>query len=141
MEEIATLHNLNLEWGCITNLMDKICSIEDKMEGGWPELADMIADAMTEEGERKDPAGAFFDLYQFLWRLYFRIKTNPEKKKFNIYSKHDGKYWITNYDYKVLKWAREKGFMQEVDNLVIKIPEDKLTKQQCILFDRRCSKE
>ena len=32
MEEIQALHNLNLEWGCITNLMDKISEIEDKLD-------------------------------------------------------------------------------------------------------------
>lgn len=54
MEEIKQLHSLNLEWGCITNLMDKISTIEDSIEGGWQELVDMVADAMTEEGEEKD---------------------------------------------------------------------------------------
>ena len=140
MEEISALHNLNLEWGCITNLVDRITAIEDKIDGGWQELIDMVADAMTEESENKDPASAFFNLYQFLFRLYYRLKTNPEKSAFNRYSKHDDKYWITNYDYKVLKWAHEKGFTNEVDNLVIKIPADKLNDSQKRAFDRKCER-
>lgn len=138
MEEIKQLHSLNLEWGCITNLMDKISTVEDSIEGGWQELVDMVADAMTEEGEEKDPASAFFTLYQFLWRLYYRIKANPEKKKFNIYSASDEQYWVTNYDYKAFKWAKKKGLVEEIDNLVIKIPKSKLTADERRVLDRRC---
>lgn len=138
MEEIKMMHNLNLEWGCITNLMDKISDIEDKIEGGWPELVDMVADAVTKEGENKDPASAFFNLYQFLWRLYYRLKINPEKRPFNQYSKVEDKYWITNYNYEALKWAMNLGATAEVDNLVIKIPEDKLNDKQQRALERRC---
>lgn len=49
MEEITKLHSLNLEWGCITNLLDKISDFEEKIEGGWPELIDMVVDAVSEE--------------------------------------------------------------------------------------------
>lgn len=138
MEEIKQLHSLNLEWGCITNLMDKISGIEDNIEGGWPELVDMVADAMTEEGENKDPASAFFTLYQFLWRLYYRLKADKGKRKFNIYSAQDEQYWVTNYDYKAFKWAKKKGAVEEIDNLVIKIPKSKLTADECRVLDRRC---
>lgn len=138
MEEIEQLHNLNLEWGCITNLMDKISTIEDSIEGGWPELIDMVADAVTEEGEAKDPVSAFFNLYQFLWRLYYRVKANPEKRKFNEYSKQGEEYWITNYDFKAFKWAKRKEALGGLDNLVIRIPEDKLTADERRVLNRRC---
>lgn len=138
MEDIEKLHNLNLEWGCITNLMDKISGIEDGIDGGWPELIDMIADAVTEEGENKDPASAFFNLYQFLFRLYYRVKSNPAKKPFNQYYKgEDDKYWIINYSYAIFKWARAQGFAQEIDNDIIKIPADKLNDKQRRVLDRR----
>lgn len=139
MDEITKLHNLNLEWGCITNLMDKISDIEDTIEGGWPELIDMVADAVTEEGENKDPASAFFNLYHYLWRLYYRIKANPIKRSFNQYYKgQDDKYWITNYDFAIFKWARACGFGEGIDNLSIQIPADKLSDKQRRALDRRC---
>lgn len=137
MEEILTLHNLNLEWGCITNLMDKISNIEEAIEGGWPELVDMVADAVTEEGEKKDPESAFFNLYQFLFRLYYRLRTNPEKRPFNQYTKHDEEYWITNYNYAAFKWAKEHGAGSNIDNLVIKVPFSKLTEQERKAIERR----
>lgn len=142
MNEIETLHNLNLEWGCLTNLMDKIGSIEDKIEGGWPEVIDMVADAVTEESNNKtDPATLFFVLYQFLWRLYYRLKANPEKRPFNRYSKdRNDDYWVENYSYATLKWAIANGFTQGIDNNVIKIPASKLTDKQRRALDRRCEK-
>ena len=98
----------------------------------------MVADAVTEEGQSKDPVSSFFNLYQFLWRLYYRLKACTEKKQFNIYSKVKEEYWISNYDYTVFKWAMASGFKMEIDNSVIKIPEDKLTDRQKRALDRRC---
>lgn len=144
MEEIKKMHDLDIEWGCITNLMDKISNLEDRIEGGWPELIDMVGDAVTEEGENKDPASAFFNLYAFLWHLYYRIKTHPEKKAFNIYehtewgtSKEDI-YLIENYDYAAFKWAVKSGFSDRIDNDRIIISADKLTTKQQKAFDHRC---
>ena len=138
MEEINQLHSLNIEWGNVTNMLDRISNIEETIEGGWQELIDMAADAMTEEGENKDPASAFFSLYQYLWRLYYRLKNNPVKRPFNQYSKDgEGKYWITNYTYATFKWAREQKFMDEIDNDNIKIPADKLDDKQRRALDRR----
>lgn len=133
-------HQVSLEWGSITNLTTRIGDIEDKIEGGWPELLDMVADAITEEGENKDTEELFFRLYHFLFRLWCRVKRNPEKKPFNQYSKQGDEYWITNYNYEAFKWARGLGAMDKIDNLVIKIPADKLTDKQCRALDRRCEK-
>lgn len=141
MEEIVQFHSLQLEWGCITNLANRIIEVESRIEGGWEELADMIATAMTEEGVQKNPVVVFFDLYSFLFRLYYRVKANPTKKPFNQCSKHEDEFWITNYDYNMYKWARAQGFTEGVDNLVIKIPMAKLTTKQVTAFTRRCGKE
>lgn len=138
MDEIKKLHDLDLEWGCITNLMDKISNIEDKIDGGWEELIDVVADAVTEEGENKDPTSAFFNLYQFMFRLYYRLKKSPEKKPFNQYTKHDEKFWVTNYNYDAFKWAKNHGAMEEIDNLVIKIPITKLSDKEIRAIERRC---
>ena len=71
MEEIEELHTRSLEWGCIANLIDKIGSIEEGIEGHWDELCDMIADMMEQEGKEKDPTKIFFDVYAFCFRLYY----------------------------------------------------------------------
>lgn len=144
------MHNLNLEWGCITNLMDKISDLEDKIEGGWPELIDMVADAVTEEGENKaDPPTLFFSLYQFLFRLYHRLKVDPDKRPFNIVKRsgaigadggtyYDPEFLIYNYDYATFKWAKLIGCGALITNDYIKIPVDKLNDKQRRTLERRC---
>ena len=138
MSETSDMHELHLEWGCITNLMNKISDIEEKIDGGWLELIDMIADAVCEENEKNDPVSAFFNLYAFLWRLYYRLRTDASKRQFNIYSDQGEEYWVTNYSYKFFVWAQQKGFADKIDNLVIKVPKDKLTEQQKRAFSQRC---
>lgn len=142
MEEIEELHTRNLEWGCIANLIDKIAELEEKMNEPWDELLDMIADMIGEEGGEKDPAKVFFDVYQYCFRLYYRIRSNPVKRKFNKVDKVNiaGKeaYRITNYDYKTFKWARTAGLVDSISNDYIDLPKDKLTTNQSRGFERRC---
>lgn len=142
MEEIQALHNLNLEWGCITNLMDKIGDMEDKIEDGWPELIDMVVDAVSEEGENKaDPATLFFNLYQYLFRLYYRLKANSTKRPFNIIKKTETggeeAFLIQNFDYTMFKWLRGNGFGDRISNDYVIIPKDKLSDKQRRAFERK----
>lgn len=141
MEEIQALHNLNLEWGCITNLMDKISDIEDKIDGGWPELIEMVADAIDEDS-RANPTDLFFDLYQFLFRLYYRLKTNPVVREFNQVSKvnilEKEVYRVTNYNYQNFKWAKKNGFADTITNDFIDIDPNKLDNKTKEAFEKRC---
>lgn len=140
MEEIEELHNRSLEWGCIANLIEKIGAIEEQIDGHWDQLCDMIADMLSEENE-KDPAIVFFNIYQYCFRLYYRLRANPAKRAFNQISKTTiaGKevYRITNYDYKTFKWAKNSGFDMTISNDCIDLPEDKLTTNQRRAFERR----
>lgn len=137
MDEIKQLHNLTIEWGCITNLVDRISLLEEKIDGGWTELIEMIADAMSEEGSNKDTASVFFNLYGFLFRLYYRLRAGIEKGPFNSYVHQGDEFWIKNYDYTTYKWAMEHGF-KNIDNLIIRIPESQLSEQQRKALAKRC---
>lgn len=141
MEEINELHTRSLEWGCICNLIDKIGDIEDKIDGHWDELLDMVADIIDQEGGEKNPETVFFCLYEFFFRLYYRLRSNPTKRAFNQISKTNisGKevYRITNYDYKTFKWAKSGGFIDGVSNDYMDLPSDKLTTNQRRAFERR----
>lgn len=141
MEEIEEIHTRGLEWGAVANLIDKIGTIEEGMDGHWDELLDMIADMIDNEGREKDPAKVFFDVYAFCFRLYYRLRNNPTKRKFNQISKitigGEETYRITNYDYKTFKWAREEGLIEEVSNDCINLPINKLTTNQRRAFERR----
>lgn len=141
MEEIKEIHTTSLEWGAITNLIDRISNIEEKIEGHWDELIDMVADMVTVESENKDPASIFFSVYQYIFRLYYRLRANPIKRKFNNLSKIKDGYRITNYDYKTFKWAVEGGFIMTISNDYIDLPVAKLTTNQIRTFERRLEKE
>lgn len=141
MQEINELHNRSLEWGCVCNLIDKIGLIEDSIDGHWDELCDMVADVIDQEGREENPETIFFYLYEFFYRLYYRLRSNPTKRDFNQVSKINiaGKeaYRITNYDYKTFKWAKSGGFIDGVSNDYMDLPADKLTTNQRRAFDRR----
>ena len=131
MEEIERMHMLNIEWGCITNLMNKIGDLEEAIDGGWPELVSMIADAVDEEDSRKAPESELFlNLFEYFWRLYYRLKANKEVREFNTVDKVTalGKetYRITNYDYHTYKWAKGGGFGSTISNDFIDMQADKL---------------
>lgn len=137
MDEINSIHNLELEWGCITNLMTKISDVEEKIDGGWPELIDMVADCFDEEKE-KDPTELFFNLYQFLFRLYYRLKANLEKSEFNRVTKDGDIFNIHNYDYATFKWAKSLN-LDTISNADIRVPASKLTDKQLRCFERKCN--
>lgn len=142
MDELAKIRQSELAWGSIDNLVERIIDIEENIEGGWMELVDMVADAMSEEGEGKSTFSSFIYLFNFLYHLLFRLKTNPNKRKFNQVDKIRvaGKevYRITNYDYKTFKWAKKSGFGDGVSNDCIDIPGDKLSTKQIASIERRC---
>lgn len=145
MEEINQMHESNIEWGCIVNLANKIGDMEDNIDGGWMELVDMIADAIDEEHCKKTRGEElFFNLYNFLWRLYYRLKTNPKKRRFNIVSKvtveDEDVYRIQNYDYQLYKWVRANNFDKTISNDYIDIRSDSLSDKQQRYFERRCNK-
>ena len=141
MEEINELHTRSLEWGCVCNLIDKIGELEESIDGHWDKLLNMIADVISEEGNEKDPSVIFFTIYEFFFRLYYRIRSNPIKREFNQISKitvaGEEVYRITNYDYKTFKWAKSGGFIGGVSNDYIDLPDKKLTVNQRRSLDRR----
>lgn len=111
------------------------------MDGHWDELLDMVADIIDQEGREKNPEIVFFYLYEFFFRLYYRLRSNPTKRAFNQISKTNisGKevYRVTNYDYKTFKWAKSGGLMDGVSNDYMDLPSDKLTTNQRRAFERR----
>lgn len=142
MDEINDLHQAQMEWGCITNLMDKISDLEEKIDGGWEELIDMVVDAVQEEMDNKSaPENIFFNLYQFFFRLYYRLKANPEKRPFNKVTKTTANgeeaFMIQNYDYTTYKWAKTLGCGDRVSNDYIYVPTIKLNDKQRRHFERK----
>lgn len=129
------------EWVCIIKITDKISDVVDTIDEGWPELVEMVCSISIEERKRgATPEEMFFNLYSFLFRLYYRIKTNPHKRPFNITSYHEGKqtFWIQNYDYTTFKWAKQNGFDDSISNDIIEIQESKLNTKQLAALHAKC---
>jgi len=141
MDDADYIRNTTLAYGAVMNIMDRIVSINED----WTELLDMMSEVFDEEHNNKDPKAVFDNVYQFLFRIYLRLKVNPEKRKFNITTIEDDNVskWvrITNYDYKTFKWAKENGFISGLTNDFIDIPVDKLNNNQLKAFEKRARKE
>lgn len=134
------IRETTLAYGAVMNMMDRIVSINED----WTELLDMMSDIFDEEHNNKDPEKIFDNVYQFLFRIYLRLKVNPEKRKFNIVTFEDNNVdkWvrITNYDYKTFKWAKENGFVSGITNDFIDLPLNKLNDKQIKAFSKRAER-
>lgn len=141
MDEIKDLYTRNLEWGCLCNLVDKISEIESNIEGHWDELAEMVANAIIVEQDNKNPETLFFNLYEFMFRLYYRVRNNPTKRPFNQITKTTIKgedvYRITNYDYNTFKWAKSVGASKDTTNDYIDFYAKEISDDLVRMFERR----
>lgn len=129
MNEIQDLNGDEAAWGIVAKLMDKISDREEAM-GGWDELINMIAETYANASAETDSYKIFFNLHQFFFRLYYRIKAFDSPQPFNSVNKttigRENYYRISNYDYKMFLYAMNNGYMEHLDNLSFLIPESKL---------------
>lgn len=141
MDDADYIRETTLAYGAVMNLMDRIVSVNEE----WTELLDMMSDVFDEEHNNNNPEDIFSTVYQFLFRLYLRLKINPEKRQFNIvtHEKTSTGEWfrITNYDYNTFKWAKKGGFISGITNDFIDLPLEKLNDNQIKAFEKRARKE
>ena len=141
MDDADYIRETTLAYGAVMNMMDRVVSVNED----WTELLDMMSDVFDEEHNNKDPEDIFSTVYQFIFRLYLRLKINPEKRKFNIvtHEKTSTGEWfrITNYDYNTFKWAKKGGFISGITNDFIDLPLEKLNDNQIKAFEKRARKE
>lgn len=141
MDDADYIRETTLAYGAVMNMMDRVVSINED----WTEILDMMSDVFDEEHNNKDPEDIFNTVYQFIFRLYLRLKINPEKRQFNIvtHEKTNTGEWfrITNYDYNTFKWAKKGGFISGITNDFIDLPLEKLNDNQIKAFEKRARKE
>ena len=137
---------MSLLWGVVAHLIDKIGDEVDRLN--WDDALNMIADAYTEVEQETDTTKLFFTWYQFFFRFYWRIKKMDTKRPFNIISlttrlvDHDDveMYMVTNYDYKMYLWGRDKGCSNSITNDWFLVPKSILTPAEIKHFEERVSK-
>ena len=127
------LNNLDNIWDGVIRLLDKVDRIAEEME--WPELREMVVSQMFDP-PAKEPSELLFNQEQFLMRLCCRYETF-KKADFNIVVKDKERYRISNYDFNTYVWAKQNGFIDELDNNFIYLPFDKLTSKQREAFDKK----
>ena len=129
-------------WGSITNKMDKIETESDRLK--WDAVIDIIVDAF-QDGATLDPLDLFLVLYQFTFRLYYRLKSMDNPEPFNQVSKttrlenhKDIPYYqVKNYDYKMFKWALKRNYIQYLTNNWFLIPETDLLPSEKRKFEKQ----
>lgn len=143
MDEPSQAMQQSLAWGSICNYLDRISDIEESIDGGWDELNSMLADVITDNEDERSITIIFADIFNFIYNLYFRLKTNPTRREFNQVEiiKVAGKevYRITNYDYKAFKWAKTRGLVEgRINEDYINLDIGKLTDKEWRALELRC---
>lgn len=129
-------------WGSITGKIDRIENEADRLH--WGEVINMVV-GIFDEADEMEPLELFLSFYQFLFRLYYRLKAMNEPEPFNQISRttklenHDDReyYMVKNYDYKMFKWATRKGYADSMTNGWFLVPVDKLSAAEKHNFERK----
>lgn len=133
-------------WGSISYKMDKIGDQADRL--GWNAIIDMVADAFN-DGAEMDAMELFQTLYQFMFRLYYRLEVMDKPEPFNQVSlttrleNHEDRefFMVKNFDYKMFKWALAKKFTWYMTNSWFLIPIDALSPSEKHNFEKRLEKK
>lgn len=149
MAEINEIHNLSLEWGAVLNLATRIADIEEKI-GPWDDLANLVA-SLLDNHRTSSPEALAKNVYPYLFRLYFRLKSYSKPSPFNKislasravpmsdnaqYTDEQEGYLISNYDFKTYTWAKELQLDDFISNNELWVPKGRLTSAQIQRFDK-----
>lgn len=135
--------NTELQWAYISKLLDKIDEQAERLH--WDKAIDEAANVFDYANQETDAAKVFFEPYQYLFRLYERMKHMDEPKEFNeIYKtsylhEHEQTefFRIINYDFKMFLWLRNKGLTELLNNNYVDIPVPKLSASEVKSFEKK----
>lgn len=129
-------------------IFDKLAQTAVKAEElSLMEIVDVLSRSYDEiekaYNENKDDEKAISRCGQFASRMERRIDDIGEWIKRNRVHKDElnRRYVISNYDYSIFVWAIARGFVDEIDNLCIRIPFDSLSGAEKSRFDSQVDKK
>lgn len=140
-DEPAEINNRTLQWGAVANLIDKISDIENSIDGGWDELVEMVSDAIVRTEYDEDMTRVFVLLFQYLYRLLFRLKRQPIRRRFDLIEETTDSVAIINYSYTAYKWAKENKLIKSITDDRLELLGDKLTNKQLSGLKARARKD
>lgn len=133
-------------WGSISRKMEQTEVEADRLH--WDAIIDMVADAFNDSTEM-EPMDLFLTLYQFMFRLYYRLKVMDKPEPFNqitldtrLENHRDREFFmVRNFDYKMFKWALARKFTWYMTNSWFLIPIDELSASEKHNFEKHLKEE
>lgn len=144
MEELnkITKEDSLLGWGTASALLAKAGDLAEAM--GRDDIINMISDSMDIMEQETDASKIFFNVYQFAWRMYYRMKFLSKDMPLNRVTlenrNHEEVYVVTNYDYKMFLWAKSKGYGKSLTNVEFIVDPSTLTPAEARRFEKQAEK-
>ena len=140
MEELKQLEDADIlaGWGTASALMNKAAELAEKMERD--DIINMLSDSYDIMEQAKGNE-IFFNVFQFAWRMYFRMKFLDKNMPINRVTlekrDHEDVYVVSNYDYKMFLWAKSKGFGGTLTNNEFTVLPSSLTPAEARRFEKQ----
>ena len=141
MEELEKVKKEDelMGWGTAATLLGKAADLAEEM--GRDDIINMLSDAFDLMETIREPSKVFFDVYQFAFRVYFRMKKLAKDMPINrVTLEHrgvDDVYVVTNYDFKMFLWAKNKGYASTISNNDFIVPPETLTPAEARRFEKQ----
>jgi hypothetical protein len=131
-----------LGWGTASALLAKAGDLAEAM--GRDDIINMLSDSFDLMESEKDASKIFFNVYQYAWRVYFRMKSLNKDMPINRVTlenrNHEEVYVVSNYDYKMFLWAKSKGYTKTLTNNEFVVEPESLTPAEKRRFEKQAEK-
>lgn len=128
-------------WGTAAALLNKAADVAFDM--GRDDIVNMISDSYDLMEQAKG-AEIFFNVFQFAWRIYYRMRSLDKDIPINRVTEetrnHETVYVVTNYDYKMFLWAKSKGYGGTLTNMEFTVSLSSLTPAEALRFKKQLSR-
>ena len=144
MEELNNIEKEDnlLGWGTASALLAKAGDLAEAM--GRDDIINMLSDSFDLMESEKDASKIFFNVYQYAWRVYFRMKSLNKDMPINRVTlenrNHEEVYVVSNYDYKMFLWAKSKGYTKTLTNNEFVVEPESLTPAEKRRFEKQAEK-
>lgn len=144
MEELNKIEKEDtlLGWGTASALLAKAGDLAEAM--GRDDIINMLSDSFDLMESERDASKIFFNVYQYAWRVYFRMKFLAKDMPINRVTlenrDHEKVYVVSNYDYKMFLWAKSKGYTKTLTNNEFVVDPSTLTPAETRRFEKQAEK-